>query len=177
MTDSLTWQLVMCFLRVGAASFGGASSGIALMQRELVGAALLTPQEFTEALALSTTVPGLVVANMAVYVSFKLGGSYGTAAAAVSACMLPAVFLMGGATYLLMKYQDLKALPSMLRAVQPLLVSMLTVTLIGVVPVGLVSIYQWIVFAGTIVLAAVFKVHPGWIVLGAGAIGAIFRPG
>jgi len=173
--DPLTWQLFTCFLRVAVASFGGGSSAIPLMQRELVGSALLTPQEFTEALALSTSLPGPVVSNMAVFVSYKLGGSHWTAAVAVVGAILPTALMMGGATYLLRKYQDLKALPFMLKAIQPLMVSLLIVTSVSIMPVGLTSVSQWTFFGATVVLMAGFNVHPGLIMLGAVAIGTILR--
>jgi chromate transporter len=172
---TLAWQLFIIFLKVSALSFGGGASAIPLMQRELVGGALMTPQDFSEALALSTSVPGLVSSNMAVFVSYKLGGSAFTAVAAVAGSILPAVLLMGSATYLLMKFKDLKALQAMLKAIQPLNVALLATTVIGIVPVNVVSPYQWALFAGSVLLMGKFNVHPGWVVLGAAALGVFMH--
>ncbi len=171
--SSLTWDMFALFMKVSAVSFGGGASAIPLMQRELVGGALLTPQQFTEALAVSTSLPGIVIFNMAVFVSYKLGGSAVTAAAAVTGAVLPTLFLMGLCTYLLTKYQNMKALPAMLGAIQPLMVALLAVTVVGIVPISLRSGHHWALFAGTIVLMAKFNVHPVWVFLGAGALGAL----
>lgn len=173
--STLAWQLFIIFLKVSALSFGGGASAIPLMQRELVGGALMTPQDFAEALALSTSVPGVVAPNMAVFVSYKLGGSAFTAAAAVAGCILPAILLMGSAAYLLMKFKDLKALQGMLKAIQPLTIALLATTVIGIVPVSVVSPYQWLLFAGSVVLMAGLNVHPGWVVLGASALGVALQ--
>lgn len=175
--NTLAWQLFVLFLKVSAVSFGGGGTAIPLMQRELVGNALLSPQEFAEALALSTCLPGIVTFNMAVFVSYKLGGSALTAAAALAGVMLPALVLMGAATYVLAKYKELKALLAMIKAIQPLLIALLVVTLISLVPVSLLSFYQWALFAGSVVLMGLFNVHPGWVVLGATALGALRQVG
>ncbi len=175
--STLEWQLFVLFLKVSALSFGGGATGIPLMQRELVGSGLLSPQEFAEALALTTCLPGIVAFNMAVFVSYKLGGSALTAAAALAGVMLPAVVLMGAATYVLAKYKELKALFAMIKAIQPLLVALLVVTVIVLAPVGLPSFYHWALFAGSVVLMGWFNVHPGWVALGAAALGALRQVG
>ena len=171
--STLEWQLFVIFLKVSAVSFGGGATAIPLMQRELVGNALLSPQEFVEALAFTTCLPGIVAFNMAVFVSYKLGGSALTAAAALAGVTLPAVVLMGAATYVLTKYKELKALFAMIKAIQPLLVALLVVTFIGLAPVGLLSFHQGALFAGSVVLMGLFNVHPGWVALGATALGAL----
>ncbi len=172
--DALTWQLFVCFLKVGAVSFGGGPAAIPLMQRELVGAALLNPQEFTEALALSSSLPGPVISNMAVFTGLKLGG-WAAAAAAVAGAVLPSAVLMAGATYLFLRYKDLKRLPAMLTAIRPLVIALLAATLVDIAPVGLGSADQWVIFAITLALMLRFKLHPGWVIVGAGAAGALVR--
>lgn len=47
-------------------------------------------------LALNTSLPGPVVSNIAVFVSYKLGGSHWTAAVAVIGAILPTALMMGG---------------------------------------------------------------------------------
>jgi chromate transporter len=171
---SLAWQLFVSFLKVGSVSFGGGPAAIPLLQRELVGTALLTPQEFTEALALSSSLPGPVISNMAVFAGLKLGGA-AAAAAAVAGAVLPSAVLMASATFLFMKYQDLKRLPAMLAAIRPLVIALLAATLIDLAPVSLGSVDQWVICAITLALMVRFKLHPGLVIVGAGAAGALVR--
>jgi hypothetical protein len=65
----------------------------------------------------------------------------------------------------------------LVKAIQPLLVALLVVTFISLVPVSLLSFYQWALFAGSVVLLGWFNVHPGWVVLGATALGALRQVG
>jgi chromate transporter len=169
---SLTWQLFVSFAKVGCVSFGGGPAAIPLLQRELVGTALLTPVEFTEALALSSSLPGPIISNMAVFAGLKLGGA-AAAAAAVAGALLPSAALMAGATGLFMKYRDLKRLPGMLAAIRPLVIALLAATLLDIAPAGLGSADQWVIFAVTLALMVRFKLHPGWVIVGAGAAGAL----
>lgn len=168
---SLAWQLFVSFLKVGSVSFGGGPSAIPLLQRELVGTSLLTAQEFAEALALSSSLPGPVISNMAIFAGLKLGGA-AAAAAAVAGAVLPSAVLMACATYMFMKFRDLKRLPVMLAAIRPLVIALLLSALFDMAHIGLGSVDQWIIFAATFILMVRFKLHPGLVIVGAGAAGA-----
>lgn len=168
---SLAWQLFVSFLKVGSISFGGGPSAIPLMQRELVGTSLLTAQEFAEALALSSSLPGPVISNMAVFAGLKLGGAT-AAAAAVAGAVLPSAVLMACATYLFIRFRDLKRLPVMLAGIRPLVIALLVSALFDLSHIGLGAADQWIVFVVTFLLLWRFKLHPGLVIVGAGAAGA-----
>jgi chromate transporter len=172
--NTLLWQLFVSFCKVGALSFGGGPAAIPLLQQELVGTALLSPREFTEALALCSALPGPVISNMAVFAGLKLGGT-AAAVAAVTGAVLPSAVLMATATFLFTKYHDLKRLPAMLAALRPVVIALLTMALLDMAPIGLGSKDQWVLCALTFALMWRFKLHPGLLIVAAGAGGAAWQ--
>jgi chromate transporter len=86
-------QLSWVFLKIGALGFGGPFSLLAIMQKEVVERRRwLTPQEFTESVAIGTVTPGPIFFAAAVFVGYRLRGLRGATSAAV-AVLLPGFLL------------------------------------------------------------------------------------
>jgi chromate transporter len=88
----ILWRLTLFFLKIGALTFGGGMAMIPFIYQELVeGLHWLSPQEFSEAIALGQITPG-PIAISATFIGFKLAGWAGAVAATI-AVFLPS-FLM-----------------------------------------------------------------------------------
>ena len=70
-------SLFFIFIYVGAFTIGGGLVAIALMQQELVGRGLITPERFFNMVAISESTPGPIGINMATYLGFELYGVRG----------------------------------------------------------------------------------------------------
>lgn len=174
--SSPSFLIFMVFLKVGASSFGGGPAAIALLKHELVGRSLLSPQDFADALALGSSLPGPIVTNIAVYAGLKLGGT-GAACAAVAGALLPPALLMGGATLLLMRYGKLPALQLMLATLRPVVIALLALALIDLAAPALATPLQWAVFGTSLALLLKLQLHPGLVIAAAGVAGAVFPTG
>lgn len=71
------WALFWVFFYVGAFTIGGGLVAISLMQQELVGRGLITPERFFNMVAISESTPGPIGINMATYIGFELHGIVG----------------------------------------------------------------------------------------------------
>jgi chromate transporter len=165
-------EIFLIFLKVGASSFGGGPAAIALLKHELVGRSLLSAQDFGEALALGSSLPGPIVTNIAVFAGLKLGGA-GAAAAAVAGALLPPALLMGGATLLLLRHGKLPVLQSVLAAIRPVVIALLALALVDLAAPGLATPSQWVIFGTSLALLLRFQVHPGLVIIAAGLAGAL----
>ena len=74
----ILFELFRVFFLVGLFTIGGGLVAIALMYEPIVGAGLITPQEFYNMVAVSESTPGPIGINMATYVGFKLFGVAGS---------------------------------------------------------------------------------------------------
>ena len=72
----LYFQLFYTFFKIGLFGFGGGYAMLSLIQREVVTHyGWLTPQEFTDIVAISQMTPGPIGINSATYVGFTATGS------------------------------------------------------------------------------------------------------
>ena len=92
MTDDLL-GLAMVFLRVGLLAFGGSTSVLAELERQIVREhAWLTPNQFAESFALGQLTPGPALV-MVMFAGFRVVGVAGAVVALV-AIFLPSALLM-----------------------------------------------------------------------------------
>lgn len=92
----LCWQLFRTFFSLGLFTFGGGYAMIPLVSRELVGKRRwLREEEFQEALALGSSLPGPIASNLAFLCGSKVGGVPGALAAELG-CVLPSFLVILG---------------------------------------------------------------------------------
>ena len=99
--------LLTCFLKLGAASFGGGVSG--WVHREIVERRQwLSEERFLETLTVAQVMPGANPVNLAVYVGMQLRGFAGATVAAIG-MVAPAfciILLLGAGYSLLSRYPE-----------------------------------------------------------------------
>ena len=70
------WQLFYSFFKIGLFGFGGGYAMLSMIQGEVVTRhAWLTPQEFTDIIAISQMTPGPIGINSATYIGYTATGS------------------------------------------------------------------------------------------------------
>lgn len=89
-------QLMITAAKVGLTAFGGGLATIAIYSYELVGVrGWMSPEEFTQMVAVCQSFPGPVAVNIATYVGYKMCGVPGSLAATVALISAPLCILIG----------------------------------------------------------------------------------
>ena len=87
------WELARIFLKLGMIGFGGPQAHIAMQNDEVVGRRKwLTPEEFTEGLAVCEMLPGPASTQMGIYIGYVRAGQLGALVAGV--CFIAPAFLI-----------------------------------------------------------------------------------
>lgn len=159
--------------RVGLVGFGGGPAMIPLMQAECVETnGWVTEEQFLDALAASSALPGPIAAKMSIFVGLEVAGILG-AMVAFLGVMLPAVLLMSMLAGVILRYRDAPAVSGAMKAVQPVVIGMLAWTVISLAPTGIRN-GSGALLAGAALAALLLKVHPALVIVGAMTIGALF---
>ena len=89
------WLLVFfLFMKIGLFTFGGGYAMIGLIRRELIDRRKwITPEEFTDMIAVSESTPGPLAINSATYVGYKVGGFLGALFATIGV-VIPCVVII-----------------------------------------------------------------------------------
>ena len=184
------WQLFYTFLIIGAFTFGGGYSMIALIQGEVVNHwGWMTAQEFTDLLAVSQMTPGPVGINTATYAGYTavinagypawaaVGGSL-LASFAVIVIPVALVLLVSG---WLLRHTDDPRVASVMRVVRLSVVGLIAAAALGLVGtesfggVGLNKqfITSVLIFAAVFVLSWRYKKSPILLIVASGLVGLI----
>lgn len=166
-------DIAVAWGRVGLFGFGGGPGMIPMMQAECVQThAWLTEEQFLEAIAASSALPGPIAVKMSVLVGSQVGGMPG-AIAALLGVTVPAITLMALLTGALMQFRSAPAVSGAMRAVQPAVIGLLAWTVVSLAPDGIRSLSGALI-AGGALAALALKVHPAVVIVAAMAIGAVF---
>lgn len=185
MNWKLLWQIFWLFTKVALFSWGGGPASLGLMQRETVATNWVTPDEFSDAVALGNTLPGPIAPQVSAYVGFKLAGWTG-AVSAVAGTVVPTTVLMLIVIIAFFNIKDNPNLRAALQGVRPFVVGLLAwtafqiaVTVFGLNKQGLGTSLahswdRWLIVLGTFLILTFTNLNPVWLVLITAAIGLIF---
>lgn len=184
------WQLFYTFLVIGAFTFGGGYSMIALIQGEVVNHwGWMTAQEFTDLLAVSQMTPGPVGINTATYAGYTavINAGYpawaavcGSLLASFAVIVIPValVLLVSGC---LLRHTDDHRVASVMRVVRFAVVGLIAAAALGLVgtesfgSVGLNKqfIVSVLIFAAVFILSWRYKKSPILLIVASGLVGLI----
>jgi len=167
-------SLFMAFLRVGLFGYGGGPAMLPLIEKEVVNNNhWMTPEQFVDAIAMASTLPGPLATKLALSIGLQLGGPFG-ACVALTAMLLPSSILIILFTVLYYKYKHITSVQSIVRGVRPVVIALLLVTVANLAPR---AVFTWDTFIIALAaFAAVFylKVHPIYTIVVAGLLGFWF---
>ncbi len=181
----LLWQIFWLFTKVAMFSWGGGPASLGLMQREVVSAGWLTPDEFADDIALSNALPGPTAPQASAYVGYKMAGWAG-ALTAVAGTVVPATLLMLILIIGFFSIKDNLYLKAAIKGVRPFVVGLLAwtayqiaITVFNLDKQGIGASFvhswdKWLIVLGTFLILTFTNISPIWLVLATAGIGLIF---
>ena len=119
-------HLFYTFFKIGLFGFGGGYAMLSMIQGEVVTRyGWLSPQEFTDIVAISQMTPGPIGINSATYVGFTVTGSVWGSIVATFAVVLPSFLLMLTISKFFLKYQKHPVVESIFNGLRPAVVGLL----------------------------------------------------
>lgn len=169
-------DLAAGWLRVGVFGFGGGPSLIPLIRQECVERYhWMDDAQLLDAVAFGNALPGPIAVKLAAYVGHQQAGWTG-AAVALTAMSLPGIGMMIALGLLWSRFRDHPVVGGMMSGARPAVVAMLAYTVFLLAPDGIRD--GRAVAIGVAALVALgLKVHPGVVMVGAMAVGALLARG
>lgn len=176
-------ELFYTFFKIGLFGFGGGYAMLSLIQGEVVTRhGWLTPQEFTDIVAISQMTPGPIGINSATYVGFSATGSIWGSVIATAAVILPSFILMLTISRFFIKFQKHPAVESVFSGIRPAVVGLLAAASLVLMNAENFSSPQTdgysftlsvILFLGVFVGSKIYKINPILLILLSGVAGLI----
>lgn len=124
-------KLFWIFFKIGAFTLGGGYAMLPLIERELVEThKMLSSEEYYDAVALSTSLPGAIAVNCSVFTGYKIKGFSGALAAAFGAILPAFAAIIAVATF----FDDISYLEPVklvFKGIRPTIVVMIIYALIN----------------------------------------------
>lgn len=166
------WKLFLLVTSLAAVSFGGGNTLLAGLERELVQAGAITPQEFAVAVALGQSTPGPLAAfTTAVGMAVDGPGGAVAATAALIAVSLTAVFLISKVPGSWFKVAPVKGA---LESVGPLATAILFFLAGRILFTGTLEWLGLLIAAG-VTAAKLYKLPTAPVMVGAVALGMLLQ--
>ena len=119
-------HLFYTFFKIGLFGFGGGYAMLSMIQGEVVTRyEWLTPQEFTDIVAISQMTPGPIGINSATYVGFTATGSVWGSVIATLAVVLPSFILMLALSHFILRYRKHPVMEAVFSGLRPAVVGLL----------------------------------------------------
>ena len=184
MTWTLLWKIFWLFTKVAMFSWGGGPASLGLMQREVVAAGWVTPEEFADAIALSNALPGPTAPQASAFVGYKLAGWPG-ALMATFGTVVPTTLLLLVLVAGFFSIKENLYMKAALEGVRPFVVGLLAWTAYqmaftifglkqGLGQSVVAGWDKWLIAIGTFLILTFTNLSPIWLVLVTAVIGLIF---
>ena len=166
------WNLFWTFVKVSAFTIGGGMAMVAVVRDILVEKRKwMTDDGFMDILAISQTLPGLMAVNTAIFIGYRLLGTKGSIIATLGSVLPPFVIILAIAM-VFSGYQDNEIVMAAFKGIRPAVVALIAVPTIKM---ALRQKWNWIygiLAIATMLLIALLKVSPIYIILVVGTIAA-----
>lgn len=176
-------QLFYTFFKIGLFGFGGGYAMLSMIQGEVVTRyEWLTPQEFTDIVAISQMTPGPIGINSATYVGFTASGSILGSIVATFAVILPSFILMLTISRFFLKYQKHPIVEALFSGLRPAVVGLLASAALVLMNTDNFSspntdLYSFtiscLIFAITFICTHRYKLNPIGMIIACGVAGAL----
>ncbi len=181
----LLLKMFFAFIQVGLFSVGGGYAAIPLIEEQIVDIhRLLTPEEFTDLIAVAEMTPGPISINSATFVGMRIAGIGGVLLCTLG-CIIPSFCICLILARFYYKYRSLGGVQTVLASLRPAVVALIGSAGLSILMLGLFGsdifsfeisdfrIIEFIIFAAALFLLRKFKISAVAVILGSGVIGTL----
>ena len=157
-------QIFGVFAKIGAFTIGGGYAMIPLIQDEMTRRGWLSDEELPDIIALAQSAPGVLAVNVSIFAGYRLRGLKGSIAATIGT-VLPSFISILLIAMFLSNFQDNPLVRRIFNGIRPVVVSLIAVPMINMARKNNKTWWAWLITVTTLVLVAVLKVSPIYILL------------
>lgn len=169
----LLWTIFITFFKIGMFTFGGGYAMISWMEGEVIQKRRwIEAAEFTEILALSSSVPGAVAINASVFIGHKTAGRLG-AMAAMSGVVLPSFMIITLIAGFFMQARCYPVIKAVFSGVRAAIVALILLAALKIGKEVIKDVASLFIMSSAMVLVLFFNVHAITVIIGGALAGFI----
>ncbi len=167
------WKVFATFFKIGAFTFGGGYAMIPLIQKEAVEThGWVTDEDILDIIAIAESTPGPIAINSATFVGYRTCGVLGSVCATLGV-VLPSFVLIYAISFVLSRFQELKAVQYAFHGIRAGVLALLCKALWGMYKKNKKNAVAYIIMAGSFLLTAVLDVSVLPVLIGCAVFGLV----
>lgn len=183
-------QLIWAYIKIGLFGFGGGYAMLALIEREIVEPGWVTPQMFTDIVAISQMTPGPIGINSATYIGYVAPMQSNTAFASplwgilgsvicTLVVVLPSFILVAYTSHFIARHKDSAVIKGIFSGLRPVTVGLIASAALLLMNADNFGDDSYHLICSIAICVASFctvfftKLHPIWVIVMAGIVGFI----
>ena len=178
---SIYLKLIWAYLKIGLFGFGGGYAMLSLIQREVVDSGWITSTTFTDIVAISQMTPGPIGINSATYIGYVVTGSVWGSLLATITVVLPPFVLVLYASHFIRRHKESAIIKGVFMGLRPVVVGLIAsaaLLLMNADNFGTATpecIKSIAICVASFCVVYFTRIHPIFIIIAAGIIGAIIH--
>ncbi len=166
-------SLFICFLKIGAFTFGGGYAMIPLIQKEIVEKKKwMTDKDILEIVAIAESTPGPIAINAATFVGFRTCGFLG-AFLATFGVVLPSFVIIVLLSFVIQQFKNLEAVKYAFSGIRIGVLALIIKALWSMYRQSKNGIFSYIIMLLAFLAAAVFKINVLIVIIGCAVSGLL----
>ena len=157
-------RIFAVFAKIGAFTIGGDYMMVPAIQNEMSKRGWISDEELPDIVAIAQGAPGLLTVNMAIFAGYKLRGVKGSIVATLGSITPPFLIILLIAM-LATNFRDSPIVYKILQGVRPVSVAIIAAYTLKLSRTNCRNWWQWLIAVATLLLVALLKVSPIWILL------------
>ena len=168
------WEAFKTFFKIGAFTLGGGYAMISIIQNEVVVKKKWIPEDqFVDLIAVAQSCPGVLAANISVFVGYKMRKTPGAICTCLGA-ILPSFLIILCIALFFHQFMDIPWVAAMFRGIRPAVVALIAVPTFTLAKSAKISLANcWIPIVTTIAIW-LLGVNPVYLILAAGLGGFLY---
>lgn len=168
------WEAFKTFFKIGAFTLGGGYAMISIIQNEVVVKRKWIPEDqFVDLIAVAQSCPGVLAANISVFVGYKMRKTLGALVTCLGA-ILPSFLIILGIALFFHQFMDIPWVAAMFRGIRPAVVALIAVPTFTLAKSAKISLANCWIPIVTAIAIWLLGVNPVYAILAAGLGGFLY---
>ena len=168
------WEAFKTFFKIGAFTLGGGYAMISIIQNEVVVKRKWIPEDqFVDLIAVAQSCPGVLAANISVFVGYKMRKTLGALVTCLGA-ILPSFLIILGIALFFHQFMDIPWVAAMFRGIRPAVVALIAVPTFTLAKSAKISLANCWIPIVTAIAIWLLGVNPVYVILAAGLGGFLY---
>jgi len=158
------WKMFAVFADIGAFTIGGGYAMVPIIRDAVTKRGWITEEEFPDILALAQTAPGLLAVNISIFAGYRIRKFPGALVATLGSCLPPFLIILAIAMFFT-GFKDNPVVEQIFKGIRPVVVALIAVPMVKMAQKSNKSWWAWILTIVAMLLVAVLRVSPIYILL------------